>query len=117
MSETATVAVHLDDMNVVGEPVQKSAGQPFRPEHLGPFVERRGGRHQDGAPLVSPAEDAAIQRFGNLLSTGLAASPLLGDGTSTTVTAERWVPIDNSQSNYRCPYIHKIVPLLGYARK
>ena len=43
-------------MNVVGEPVQQSAGQPLRAEHLGPLVERQVGGHEDGASLVALAE-------------------------------------------------------------
>ena len=42
---------------MVGETVQQRSGQAFRPEHLGPLVEREIGGHQDGAPLVALAED------------------------------------------------------------
>ena len=53
----ATVAVHLQDVDVVGETVQQRSGQALRPEHLGPFVEGQVGGDQDGAPLVALAED------------------------------------------------------------
>ena len=39
MPEAVAVAVHLQDMDVVGEPVQQRAGEAFRSEHPGPFVE------------------------------------------------------------------------------
>ena len=55
--ETVAVAVHLQDVDVVGEAVQQRAGQPLRPEYLGPFVEEKVGGHHDGAPLVALAED------------------------------------------------------------
>ena len=49
MPEAIAVAVHLDDVDVVCEPVQQSAGQPLRAEHLGPLVERQVGGHEDRA--------------------------------------------------------------------
>ena len=54
--ETIALAVHLQDMDMVGEPVQQCAGQTFRAEYLGPFVERQVGGHQSGAALVTLAE-------------------------------------------------------------
>ena len=38
--ETAAVAVHLQDMNVVCEPVQQRPSQALGTEHLGPLIER-----------------------------------------------------------------------------
>ena len=38
--ETVAVAVHLQDMNVVCEPVQQRPGQALGTEHLGPLIER-----------------------------------------------------------------------------
>jgi hypothetical protein len=37
--EPVTVAVHFQDVNVVGQPVEQRAGQPLGPEHAGPLVE------------------------------------------------------------------------------
>ena len=54
--EAVAVAVHLQDVDVVGETVQQRTGQPFRPEDFGPFVEGQVGGDQDGAPLVALAE-------------------------------------------------------------
>ena len=34
MLETVAVAVHLQDVNVVGEPVKQSAGEPLGAEHV-----------------------------------------------------------------------------------
>ena len=61
--ESVAVAVHLQDMDVVGEPVQQRAGEAFRSEHLGPLVERQVGGDQDGAPLVALAEDLRYTRM------------------------------------------------------
>ena len=61
MAEAAAVAVHLQDMDVVGEPVQQRAGEAFRSEHLGPLVERQVGGDQDGAALVALPEDLEEQ--------------------------------------------------------
>jgi hypothetical protein len=37
--EAIAVAVHLQDMNVMGKPVEQGAGQPLGAEDLGPFLE------------------------------------------------------------------------------
>ena len=55
--ETIALAVHFQDMDMVGEAVQQSPGQAFRAEYLRPLIERRVGGHQDRAPLVALAED------------------------------------------------------------
>ena len=59
--ETVAVAVHLQDVNVVGEPVKQSAGEPLGAEHVGPLVEGQVGGDQDGAPFVALAEDLEEQ--------------------------------------------------------
>ena len=40
--EAVAVAVHLQDVDVVGEPVKQSAGEALRTEHVGPLVEGHG---------------------------------------------------------------------------
>jgi len=50
------VAVHLQDMNVVGQPVEQGAGQPLGGEHAGPLVERQVGDDESGAALVALRE-------------------------------------------------------------
>ena len=37
--EAVALAVHLQDVHVVGEPVQHRSGETFRAEDLGPLVE------------------------------------------------------------------------------
>jgi len=37
--QAVALAVHLQNMHVVGEPIQQRAGQPLRAQHLGPFLE------------------------------------------------------------------------------
>lgn len=39
--EPVAVAVHLQDMDVVGEPIQQSAGQPFRAKDFRPLLKRQ----------------------------------------------------------------------------
>ena len=59
--EAVALAVHLQDVHVVGEPVQQRSGEAFRAEDFGPLVERQIGGHQDGAPLVALGEDLEEQ--------------------------------------------------------
>ena len=54
--EAVTVAVHLQDMNVVGETIEQSPGQTFGTEHFGPFVEGKIAGQQGGAALITLAE-------------------------------------------------------------
>ena len=55
--EAVALAVHLDDVDVVGEPVQQRAGEPFGSKHVGPLVEGQIGGDEDGAAFVALAED------------------------------------------------------------
>ena len=57
MPETVAIAVHLQDVDVMGESVQQGSGQAFRAEDLDPLIEGQVGGDQDGAPLVALAED------------------------------------------------------------
>ena len=57
MPKVVAVAVHLQDVDLVGEAVQQRSGEAFRAEDLGPFVEGQVGGDQDGAPLVALAKD------------------------------------------------------------
>ena len=41
VGETIALAVQLQDVDVMGQPVEQGAGQPFRAEDLRPFVERQ----------------------------------------------------------------------------
>src|SRR5499427_10004160 len=55
--EAIAVAVHFEDVDLVGQAIEQRAGQPLGPEHTGPFVERQIGGDNDGAALVTLAED------------------------------------------------------------
>ncbi len=55
--EPVAVAVHLQDVDVVSEPVQQRAGQPFRAENFGPLLKRQIGCDQGGTAFVALAED------------------------------------------------------------
>ena len=54
--EAVALAVHLQDVHVVREPVQQRAGQPLRAQHLGPLGEGQVTGHQRGGPFVALAE-------------------------------------------------------------
>ena len=55
--ETIALAVHLQDMDMVGEPVQQCAGHDVPTPNISVhFVERQVGGHQSGAALVTLAE-------------------------------------------------------------
>ena len=41
--DPVAVAVHFQDMDMVGEPVQQRLGEPLGAEHVGPFVKGEVG--------------------------------------------------------------------------
>ena len=51
--EAVAVAVHLQDMDVVGEPVQQRAGEAFRAKYFGPLIEGQVGGDQGWSPARS----------------------------------------------------------------
>src|SRR5205085_1638504 len=55
--ERVAVAVHFQDVDVVGQPIEQRAGQALGPEHAGPFVKRQVGGDDGGAALVTVAEN------------------------------------------------------------
>src|SRR5271168_932942 len=55
--EPEAVAIHLEDVNVVGETIEQRASEAFRGEHTGPLVERQVAGDDNGAALVALAED------------------------------------------------------------
>ena len=59
--QPVALAVHLKDVDMVGEPVQQRSRQSFRAKHLGPLVEGQVCGDQYGAPLVALAEDLKQQ--------------------------------------------------------
>lgn len=51
--EAEALAVHLKDVDVVGQPVEKGAGQQLCSEGLGPFVERQVVGDERGTALIA----------------------------------------------------------------
>ena len=49
LAEAVAVAVHLEDIDVMGETVEQCPGQALGAEGLGPFVEREVGGDEGGA--------------------------------------------------------------------
>ena len=64
--EPEAVAVHLQDVNVMGEAIEQRASEPLGAEHAGPLVEGQVAGDDDRAALVALAEDLEQQ-----LGTGL----------------------------------------------
>lgn len=49
--EAIAVAIHLEDVDVVGDAAQQSAGQALGSQGLRPFVERKVAGDQGGTPV------------------------------------------------------------------
>jgi hypothetical protein len=49
-------AVHLQDVDMMGEPVEQDAGEPFGAEYGRPFIERQIAGDQRGATFIALAE-------------------------------------------------------------
>jgi hypothetical protein len=69
LPETIAVAVHLEDVDVVGQPVEQRAGQTLGAEDLGPFVEGQVAGDQGGAAFVA-LRDQLEQQLGAGLGEG-----------------------------------------------
>jgi hypothetical protein len=54
--EAVAVAVHLQDVNVMGKAVEQCSGEPFRAEDLGPFLEGQVACHQCGGAFIALTE-------------------------------------------------------------
>src|ERR1700675_3510478 len=59
--EAVAVAVHLEDVDVVSEPVWETTGQALGGDHAGPLVEGQIAGDDGGAALVALAEDLEQQ--------------------------------------------------------
>src|SRR6516162_10020864 len=57
LREPVALAVHFEDVDVVGEAIQQGAGEPLGAKHAGPLVEWQVAGHDYGAALVTLAED------------------------------------------------------------
>jgi hypothetical protein len=55
--EPKTLAIHLQNVDMVRETVEERAGEPFRSEDRGPFIEWQVAGHQCRAAFVALAED------------------------------------------------------------
>ena len=64
--EAEAVAVHLEDMDVVGEAVEQRAGEPLRAEDLCPFGEGEVAGNHGGATFI-----ALTEHFEEQLGAGL----------------------------------------------
>ena len=64
--ESPTVVSGLDDVAVVGQPVEQRGGHLGIAEHAGPFAEGEIGGDDDGGALVEPADEVEQE-----LATGL----------------------------------------------
>ena len=62
--EPEAVAVHLEDVNVMGEPIEQCAGQALGGEHARPFVEGQVAGNDDRAAIVVLAEVISSIRRG-----------------------------------------------------
>ena len=84
LGEPIAVAVHLEDGDVVGQPVEQRAGEALGAEGLGPFVERQVAGDQGGAALVALA-----------ISSNSSSAPVLESGTkpSSSMIRSLWPAI------------------------
>src|SRR4051812_32509987 len=83
--QAVALAVHLEDVDVVGEPVEERAGEPLGAEHARPLVERQVAGDQDRAPLVASAHPAA-----KLSGRIPATSSVCGSRRRTTRCSASW---------------------------
>ena len=81
--EAIAVAVHLDDVDVVGEAIQQGSGEAFGAEDLGPLVEGQVGSNEDGAwtlrisgGVSEGIHQSVVQSGGEFLRIGVAGSTL-----------------------------------------
>ncbi len=66
MGETVAFAIHLQDADVMGQPVEERAGETFGSEGFGPFVEGQVAGNEGGAAFVTLG-DQLEQQFGTSL--------------------------------------------------
>ena len=55
------IAVHLEDVDMMGEAIEQRAGQSLGAEHAGPLIEGQIAGHDDRAAFVALAEDLEQQ--------------------------------------------------------
>jgi hypothetical protein len=54
--EPETVAIHLEDVNVMAEAIEQCSGKALRAEHSGPLVEEQIAGDDDRAELIALAD-------------------------------------------------------------
>ena len=64
--ESPAVVAGLDDVAVMGQPIEQRGGHLGVPEHTGPLAEGKVGRDDYGCPLIEPADEVEQK-----LATGL----------------------------------------------
>ena len=55
--EAEAVAVHFEDVDMVGQPVEQCAGEALGAEHAGPFIEGKIGCDKGRSAFVALGED------------------------------------------------------------
>jgi len=116
--EPEALAVHLEDMDVMGQAVEERACEAFRSKDLGPFIEGQVGGDQDRATLVALAEDSAkligeavLTGDSNLTSRksfygiGMYGRSLAAPGASIHANIS---PIDNARLIRKTAYVRMI---------
>lgn len=71
LGEAVAVAVHLENVDVVGDAIKQSAGQALGSERFRPFVKRKISGNQGGTPFVTLRDQFELIRWGGCRSTHL----------------------------------------------
>src|SRR5664280_2980368 len=58
LPEAVALAVHLENLRVVGQAVEKRRRHPLALEDLVPLAEGQVARHKDASPLIAVGEDS-----------------------------------------------------------
>ena len=66
LSETVGLAIHLEDVDVMGQAIEQRAGQTLIAEDAGPLVERQVGDDDGGAALIALADQFEEERGAGL---------------------------------------------------
>ena len=66
MAESPGLGAGVDDVRLVGDPVDDGLGEPGVGEHFGPFSERQVGRGDQAAAFVAFGDDLEDELGGAL---------------------------------------------------
>jgi hypothetical protein len=61
LSETIVVAVHLEDVDVVGDAVEQRAGETLGSQCFRPFVKRKVAGDQGGSAFIALRDQLSVQ--------------------------------------------------------